>query len=98
MGGVKGRKRKGRNDVIILKFQKIKKKLKEKKNFYKWHKKWKSGQVVVMHTTLIPALGRQRQVDLCEFKANLVYKASSRIAKAMQRNPDLKNKQRKVEI
>ena len=27
---------------------------------------------------LTPALGRQRQVDLCEFKASLVYRASSR--------------------
>ena len=27
-------------------------------------------------TPLIPALRRQRQVDLCEFKANLVYKLS----------------------
>ena len=29
---------------------------------------------------LIPALGRQRQADLYEFKASLVYIASSRIA------------------
>ena len=29
---------------------------------------------------LIPALGKQKQVDLCEFKDNLVYKVSSRIA------------------
>jgi hypothetical protein len=37
---------------------------------------------------LIPALQRQRQVDLCDFKANLVYKVSSRTAKAItQRNP-----------
>jgi hypothetical protein len=28
--------------------------------------------------TLIPALGRQKQVDFCEFKANLVYILSSR--------------------
>ena len=27
------------------------------------------------HTPLIPALGRQRQVDLCEFEASLVYKS-----------------------
>ena len=27
---------------------------------------------------LIPALRRQRQVDLCEFEASLVYRASSR--------------------
>ena len=30
---------------------------------------------------LIPALGRQRQVDLCEFKASLVYRACSRTAR-----------------
>ena len=43
---------------------------------------------------LISALGRQRQVDLCEFKSSLVYKASSRIARATQRNPVSKiNKQ-----
>jgi hypothetical protein len=29
---------------------------------------------------LIPALRRQRQVDLCKFKARLVYIVSSRIA------------------
>ena len=29
-------------------------------------------------TPLIPALGRQRQADLCEFKANLVYRVSFR--------------------
>ena len=29
---------------------------------------------------LIPALGRQRQMDLCEFEAGLVYRASSRTA------------------
>ena len=36
-------------------------------------------------TLLIQALGRQRQVDLCEFKASLVYTASSRIAGTIQR-------------
>ena len=30
------------------------------------------------HTPLIPGLGRQRQVDLCEFKVSLVYRVSSR--------------------
>ena len=29
-------------------------------------------------TSLIPALGKQRQANLCEFKENLVYKVSSR--------------------
>ena len=43
--------------------------------------------------SLIPALRRQRQVDLCEFKANLVYGASSRpVSKATERKPILKNK------
>jgi hypothetical protein len=37
--------------------------------------------------SLIPALGRQRQVDLCGFKASLVYRASSRTARATERNP-----------
>ena len=36
---------------------------------------------------LIPELRRQRQVDLSEFEASLVYIASSRTAKAAQRNP-----------
>jgi len=29
------------------------------------------------HLYLIPVLGRQRQVDLCEFEASLVYRVSS---------------------
>lgn len=45
------------------------------------------------HTPSIPALGRQRQADLCEFKARLVYKVSSRTAsKTIQRNLVSKNK------
>jgi hypothetical protein len=35
----------------------------------------------------IPGLRRQRQTDLCEYKASLVYRASSRTSKATQRNP-----------
>jgi hypothetical protein len=35
-------------------------------------------------TPLTPVLGRQRQVDLCEFEANLVYVVSSRTARAME--------------
>jgi hypothetical protein len=31
---------------------------------------------------LIPALERQRQADLCEFEDSLVYKTSSRTARA----------------
>ena len=34
-----------------------------------------------------PALGTQRQVDLCEFKASVMYKASSRTVRATHRNP-----------
>ena len=42
---------------------------------------------------LIPALGRQRQVGLCEFEASLVYIVSSRTVKAVtQRKPVLKKK------
>ena len=41
---------------------------------------------------LIPALLKQRQETLCEFKASLVYRASSRLARAVtHRNPVLKN-------
>jgi hypothetical protein len=36
---------------------------------------------------LIAALVRQRQVDLGEFKASLVYRVSSRTAKVTQKNP-----------
>ena len=37
---------------------------------------------------LIPGLGRQRQVDLCEFEVSLVCRVSARIgSKARQRNP-----------
>ena len=39
----------------------------------------------------IPTLGRQRQVDLCEFKASLIYRASSRTGRATQRNPASKS-------
>ena len=41
--------------------------------------------------SFILALGRQRQMDLCEFKAGLVYRVSSRPARAIRR-PCLKNK------
>jgi hypothetical protein len=42
---------------------------------------------------LIPALGRQRQVDLCALEASLVYTQISRTARPIQRNPFLKNRQ-----
>ena len=39
------------------------------------------------HTLLIPALRRQRQEDLCESEASLVYRVSFRTARAVtQRN------------
>jgi hypothetical protein len=43
---------------------------------------------------LIPALRRQRQADICEFKASLLYKASSSTGKATQRNLVLKKIER----
>ena len=44
---------------------------------------------------LIPALERQRQPDLSKFKASLVYKVSSRAARAFtQRNPVQEKKQK----
>ena len=47
---------------------------------------------------LIPALGKQRQVDLYEFKSSLVYKESSKTAWAVtQRNSVLKNQNKKKE-
>jgi hypothetical protein len=36
------------------------------------------------HSLLIPALGRQRQVDLCEFEVSLVYRVTSRTSRATQ--------------
>jgi hypothetical protein len=47
---------------------------------------------------LIPVFGKQRQVDLSEFKTSLVYRMSFRRAKATQRNLLLKNKQTKKNI
>lgn len=47
-----------------------------------------------MHT-FDPALGRQRQADICEFRASLVYTVSFRTARAVtQRNPVSKKKER----
>lgn len=39
------------------------------------------------HRSFIPALERQREVDLWEFKVSPVYLVSSRTAEAMQRDP-----------
>ena len=40
---------------------------------------------------LIPALRRQRKANLCEFKASMVYRASSKTVGPTQRNPVLKH-------
>jgi hypothetical protein len=62
---------------------KRKKKEKKKKECYIMARRW-------WHTPLIstPEAGRGRQIS--EFKASLVYKVSSRTARAIQRNPVLK--------
>jgi hypothetical protein len=44
---------------------------------------------------LVPALGRQRQADPHEFKVILVYKRSSRAARATQEKPCIKKKSKK---
>lgn len=43
----------------------------------------------------IPTLGRQRQLDLCEFKTSLVYIVSSRLARVSQSDPVSRTKQSK---
>ena len=45
--------------------------------------------------SLVPVLWTQRQADLCESEASLVYRVSSRIARATQRNPVSKNQKEK---
>ena len=45
-------------------------------------------------TSPVPALLRQRQVDLCELEARLVYRESSRTARPTQRNPVLKDQKK----
>ena len=47
------------------------------------------------HTPLIPALRRQRQVDFYEFKASLVYRVSSRIARRTLSQKKRKKKRRR---
>ena len=50
--------------------------------------------------TLIPALGSQKQVDLCEFEAGLGYRASSRTGTKATEKPCLEsnNKKKKRKI
>jgi hypothetical protein len=43
------------------------------------------------------ALWKQRQENLCEFQASLVYRASSKTARATQRNP-VSKKEVKTEV
>ena len=43
-----------------------------------------------------PKPGRQKQVELCEFEASLVYRLSFRISKATERNPVSKNRGKKI--
>ena len=47
------------------------------------------------HTPLVPVLGRQRQEDLCDLEASLVYRVSAMIAKDTQRNPVSKEGKKK---
>ena len=47
---------------------------------------------MVMACVFNPSPGWQRQVDLCEFEAGLIYRTSSRTARATERNLVLKNK------
>ena len=48
---------------------------------------------MVVHTPLIEALGRQKQVDLCEFEVSLVCRVNSRTSRAVtQRDPGSKRK------
>lgn len=49
-------------------------------------------KIVIMPGTV--SLARQRQSDLCEIQANLVYMMNSRAARATQQNP-VSNKQNK---
>ena len=47
------------------------------------------GWVMVVHT-FNPSTGRQRQENLCEFKASLVCRVSSRTARATQRKAKIR--------
>jgi hypothetical protein len=49
----------------------------------------------VLAHPLVPATGRQRQADISELKANVVYRASSQTARATQRNCLKKTKKQK---
>ena len=61
-------------------------------DYKRGEKEYQSLAVWWWHSSLIPALRGQRQADICEFQASLVYKLSSRTTRATQRNPASKNK------
>ena len=67
--------------------------MEEKKQATRWYPDKNNSKMKMAAHTLIPALRRQRQVDLWEFKGSLVYIESSRAAKAIQWDP-VSNKQR----
>jgi hypothetical protein len=56
--------------------------------------------VTILPDMVAPALRRQRQVDLCEFKTTLIYKASSRAARVVlwEKNKKQKNKKKKKPV
>ena len=60
----------------------------------KERQKGEISRAVVAHS-LTSALGRQKQADLCGFKASLVYRVSYGTARTTQRNPALKNQKKK---
>lgn len=45
----------------------------------------KKQEIIPQKTLLITVLRRQRQADVCEFEACLVYRASSRMARAREK-------------
>jgi hypothetical protein len=47
------------------------------------------------YRALIIAFRRQRQMDFCEFKSNLIYIVNSRTARTTQKNPVSKNQKPK---
>ena len=50
------------------------------------------------HTSLIPEIWKQRQADLCDFKASLVYRASSRTDSIATEKPCLEKQQNPKQI
>lgn len=49
------------------------------------------------HTPLVPVLGRQRQEDLCDLEASLVYRVSARTARAKDKLSQNQKKKRNKE-